>query len=129
MKNSQILGVICAVILVIACFFHWTWYPDIGEYFSAFYSRENIYGRPGKVFMVVAAIAVALYLVPRLWAKRVNMLVCAINVAYAVKTFILFSSCYGGICPEKQPAIWVMLASALLMMVFAVIPDIKLREK
>lgn len=107
---------------------HWTWYPDIKEYFTGFYTYNNQYGRPGRVFIVVGIIAIILYLLPKIWAKRWNVFFCAVVLAFAVKTFILFSGCYKGICPEKQAGIWVMLGSAALMMLAALLPDIKMKK-
>lgn len=129
MKYSQYLGVLAAASLVFSCTLQWTWHPDIKEYFTAFYSLENIYGKPGKVFIFMAAIATLFFLVKKIWAKRWNLMVCGLNLAYAVKTFILFSSCYRGICPEKQPGLWVMITSAGVMMIAAVLPDLKLSSK
>lgn len=128
MKYSQLIGVLAAIILMFSGLMHWTWYPDIKEYFTGFYTYNNQYGRPGRVFIVVGIIAIILYLLPKIWAKRWNVFFCAVVLAFAVKTFILFSGCYKGICPEKQAGIWVMLGSAALMMLAALLPDIKMKK-
>jgi hypothetical protein len=128
MKYSQILGVIAAIILMLSGLMNWTWYPDLKEYFTGFYSYNNQYGRPGRVFIVLGILAIVLFLLPKIWAKRWNVFLCAIILAYAVKTFIAFSTCYKGICPEKQAGIWVMLASAGVVMVAALLPDLKVKS-
>ncbi len=129
MKYSQSFGVFAAVVLVASCTLNWTWYHDLQEHFTGFYSAGNNYGKPGRVFLFMAAVATIFFLLKRVWAKRWNLLVCGLIVAYAVKTFILYTSCYRGICPEKQAGIWIMLAAAIMMMVAAVLPDLKLREE
>ncbi len=129
MKYSQYLGMAAAVILVAACFLPWTWYPDIQKSFNGFFSEQNVYGKPGRVLIFFAAIAVFFYIVPRVWAKRANLLICSITLAYAIKSFILFSGCYRGVCPERQAGIWILLISAALMMLAAVVPDTSLRKK
>ncbi len=128
MKYSQVLGIIAAIVLMLSGLLKWTWYPDIKEYFTGFYSYNNTYGRPGIAFIVLAIIAITFYLVPRIWAKRWNVFFCSIILAFAVRTFITFSSCYRGICPERQAGIWIMLASAILMMAAALLPDLKLKK-
>lgn len=128
MKYSQVIGIIAAIILMLSGLLNWTWYPDIKEYFSGFYSYNNTYGRPGIAFIALSIIAIIFYLVPRIWAKRWNVFFCAIVLAFAVRTFITFSSCYRGICPEKQAGIWIMLACAALMMVAALLPDLRLTK-
>lgn len=106
----------------------WAYYPDLRENFNGFYSKNNMYGRPGRVFMVLAFIATVFYIIPRVWAKRWNMLVCGIIVAYSIKTFIVFSSCYHGICPEKLAGLWLVPGAALLMMIMALVPDLKVKK-
>ena len=129
MKYSQYIGVLAALVLIGSCFVNWTWYPDIEKYFTAFNTVENVYGKPGKLLIFFCVIAIAFYLIPRIWAKRWNMMFCGLNLAYAIKTFILFSACYRGICPDKQPGIWVMLVAAVIMMIATLVPDLKMREK
>ena len=108
---------------------NWTWYPDIHKFFTGFETENNVYGKPGKIFIYICIIAIAFFLTPKVWAKRWNVLICTIILAYAVKSFILFSACYRGICPEKQPGIWLMLVSACLTLVFALLPDLKIKDK
>jgi hypothetical protein len=129
MKYSQWIGVLAAIALSVACFLHWTWYPDLHQYFSGFYSADNLYGKPGKVLIFFAAVAIVFYAIPKIWAKRWNMIVCCILVGFAIRTFIVFGTCYRGICPEKQFGIWLMLGTAIVMLVATLLPDLKVIEK
>jgi hypothetical protein len=129
MKYSQWIGVAAAICLIISGFTNWTWYPDIHRYFTGFESENNVYGKPGKVFLFFSIIAIVFFLVPRIWAKRCNLFVCSLILAYAINTFIRFSACYRGICPEKQAGIWIMLSSASLVMLCALLPDLKINKK
>lgn len=125
MKYSQIIGVIATLVLIVSCFFNWAWYPDLNKYFTGFFSEKQVYGKPGYVFIFFAVFIVALFLIPKVWAKRWNFFVAGLMLAYAIKSFILYSGCYNGICPTRQPAIWVMLFSSIVVMIMAVIPDTK----
>ena len=127
MKYSQWIGILAATTLIASCFLPWAWYPDLNENFTGFYTHENNYGKPGKIFVFLSAIAVVLFLVPRVWAKRTNIFLCALILAYALKSFILFGSCYAGICPEKKLGLWLMLISCVLLMVMAFFPGYKLK--
>jgi len=113
---------------MLSCFLHWTFHPDLQKYFSGFYSEQNIYGKPGKLFVVLAAISIFLFAIPKVWAKRTNWLVSTLIVAYAVKTYFLFTSCYGGICPVKQAGIYLVLFSVALIFVAALLPDMKIKQ-
>ncbi|WP_315814909.1 hypothetical protein [Paraflavitalea speifideaquila] len=57
------------------------------------------------------------------------MLVGALIVAYAIKSFIVFSGCYNGICPTKLAGLWIMLVSAIGVLAMALLPDMKVVEK
>ncbi len=129
MKYSQLLGILSAIVWICSGFLHWAWYPDLQKYFTGFFSENNIYGKPGKVFFFFAIPAIVLFLTPRIWAKRINIFLCAIALAYSIKSFILFSNCYRGICPVKQAGLWIMLTSAILMMAFSLFPNNTLKPK
>jgi hypothetical protein len=125
MKYSQIIGVITALGLIASCFFPWTFYPDLNKYFTGFFSEGQVYGKPGNVFIFFSIFAIAFFLIPRVWAKRWNFIFGGLILAYAIKTYILYTGCYNGICPVKQPGIWIMIASSIIIMIMAVIPDTK----
>lgn len=123
MRYSQWIGILAALALIVACFLPWTFHPDLNKTFTGFYSENNVYGKPGKVFIFLAVVAIILYLIPKIWAKRWNLLSGALVVAFAIKTFITFSGCYRGICPVKQPGIWIMLAASVVMLIMILVPD------
>lgn len=102
MKYSQWVGVFALVALVISCFLPWTYHPDLNKTFTGFFSENNLYGKPGKSFIVLSVISLLCFVIPRVWAKRLNFFVCAVIAAYAFKNFIIFSGCYRAICPEKK---------------------------
>ena len=122
MKYSNFLGFAAAILLIISSFLPWTYHPDLEKTFTGFFSQDNIYGKPGKVFIFFSTIAIIFFLIPRVWAKRWNLLVAALTVAYAIKSFILFSGCYRGTCPIIRAGLWLMLGSAIVMMIMALIP-------
>ncbi len=125
MKYSQWIGIAAAIVLGIACFLPWTYHPDIAKNFTGFFSENNIYGKPGKIFIAFAVVAIIFFFIPRIWAKRWNLLIGALTVAFAIRCFIVFSGCYRGICPSKQPGLWLMLGASILILVMAVFPDTK----
>lgn len=129
MKYSHWIGIAAAIILVIACFLPWTFHPDLNKHFTGFFSENNIYGKPGRVFIVLCAIAIVFFLIQRVWAKRWNIFFCAIILSYAIKSFIVFSGCYRGICPDKKAGLWIMLLAAILMLGMTLVPDIKLKDE
>jgi hypothetical protein len=129
MKYSTWVGIIAAVFLTIAGFTSWAYYPDIHQTFTGFFSQENAYGKPGAVLIFFSVISVTLFITPKIWAKRFNMLVASLALAYCIKCYVLFTSCYRGICPDKKIGIFLIIIASALMMIAALLPDLKLKEK
>ena len=125
------LGIVACIALIVSCFVEWAYFDINAEKveFTGFYSYQNYYGKPGKFLVVAGAIALLLMLLPKLWAKRVNLFVCALTVGYAVKTYILYTSCYNAYCPEKRAGIYLMLGSSLVMLMASVFPELKMKPK
>ena len=122
MKYSNYIGVGAAVLLIIACFLPWAYYPDIDKTFTGFFSEKNVYGKPGKFLGALAILAIVFFLAPKVWAKRANLLLSALLIAFSVKTFILFASCYHGTCPEKRIGIFLMLIAPAIVAIAAILP-------
>ena len=129
MKNSQWIGIAAALLLIGACFLPWAYFPDLQKEFTGFFSERNAYGKPGKVFVFLCTLAIILFLIPRIWAKRINIFVSALTVAFSFKCYILFTACYKGICPDKKIGLFLVLIASALMTLSAILPDTKLKEQ
>jgi hypothetical protein len=128
MKYSQWTGIVAALLIIAACFMPWAYFPDLGKNFTGFFSEKNIYGRPGKVLIFFSVIEILLFAIPKVWAKRANILVSALTIAFAVKSYILYTSCYGGLCPDKRAGIFLMLGATLITLIAALVPDLPIKE-
>ena len=107
----------------------WAYYADIKETFTGLYSYNNNYGKPGKFLIFFAVVGFVLMYLPKIWAKRTNLFLCAITVGYAIKTYILYTSCYNAYCPEKKAGIFLMLFSTVVMLIAAFFPDLRINHK
>lgn len=108
----------------------WTYYADINKTFTGFFSENNAYGKPGKFLIVFAIASCVLILVSRLWAKRAHIFLSALFAGYAIKTYILFTSCYNAYCPEKKYGIYLMILSCFSILIVAIFPGMKIvKEK
>jgi len=123
------VGLAACVLLVISCFLPWTYYADLDQNFTGFYSWQNNYGKPGYFLVLLTVLIFIFMLVPKIWAKRANLFLSALAVGYAIKTYILFTSCYNAYCPEKKIGIYLMFISTIMMLVCSAFPDLKLEEK
>lgn len=134
-KISHRIGLLACILLVVSCFLPWTYYADVNiateaqRTFTGFSTYENQYGKPGKLLTLIAVIVFVFMLLPKIWAKRANLFITALGVGYAIKTYVLFTSCYNAYCPEKKAGIFIMLISTILLLVAAAFPDLKLAQE
>jgi hypothetical protein len=129
MKFTKWMGLAAAIALIIVCFIPWTYHADVQKNFTGFFSQNDAYGKPGKFLIFFSAISVLLILIPRIWVKRTNLFVTGIMLAYAIKTYILYTSCYNAYCPEKKAGIYLVVALSLIQFVMSLFPDMKIEEK
>ena len=129
MKYLKWTGVLAALLLIVTCFIPWAYYADVKEHFTGFFSHDNNYGKPGKFFVSLGIIFLVLTFIPKVWARRVNLFIAALLVAYAIKTYILFTSCYKAYCPQKEAGIYLLLICTVIILIASVFPDMKIEEK
>ena len=133
-KILEKVGIAACILLFISCFMPWAYYADAHisneaeRTFTGFYSFGNNYGKPGKMLVGIGAIALVLMLLPKIWSKRTNLFVCALGVGYAVKSFVLYTSCYNAYCPEKKAGIFLMLISTIVMLIASAFPPLELKQ-
>ena len=115
--------------LVVVCFMPWTYHADIQKNLTGFFSENNAYGRPGKFIVAFCVISFLLLLARKVWAQRVMLFVAGTLVAYSIKTYILYTSCYNAYCPEKKAGIFLLLALSVIIFASALISDMKVPSK
>lgn len=69
---------------------------------------------------------IAFFAFPKVWAKRTNIFLGFINMAWAIKNFILFSLCRAGECPEVKPGLYITVILAVIVLVMTLLPRLKL---
>jgi hypothetical protein len=128
MKYSKWIGVAACILLIVACFLPWAWYPDLQKSFTGFFSEEGRYGHPGKLLVFFSVVSLVLFLVPRVWAQRFNLLCGTLSLAFGIRCYFVFTSCYLGTCPDKKPGIYLVVIASLVITLAAVLPDTKLKK-
>lgn len=130
MKYSNILGIVAAALLVYACSLTWITVPAHNISVSGFESKGiNFFGRPGMLHVYFSAFAIILFLIPRLWAKRVNVFFCALNVAWALANFYRIGViCRNGDCPERQTGLYLALTASIVMFIMSLLPKLEIKR-
>jgi hypothetical protein len=126
MKYYKLTGFLTCLLLAISCFLPWAYYPDLHKSFTGFFSEQNMYGRPGKVFIFFAISSLALIFINKIWAKRTLIFFAALNIGYLLKTYVIFTSCYNTYCPQKQYGLYLLILSSVVLMIVSFLPDLKL---
>lgn len=115
-----------AVALIGACFLPWIYIPSLQQTYTGMYTGVTRFGRPGVLTIVLAVVSVLLFLIPKIWSKRLNVVVAAVGISWAARNFMLMTSCLMGECPEKKAGIFVVPVLAGLVMLMTLLPKIAL---
>lgn len=128
MKYYKVIGLIAGIALVASCFLPWAYYPDLNKSFTGFFTEQNVYGKPGVAFTFFAVVSLVLIFINKLWAKRTFIFVAALNLGYLLKTYVIFTSCYKGYCPQKEYGIYFLIISSVVLLLVSFFPDTKLSD-
>ena len=129
LRHMKLIGLLAALALISACFLPWVFIESKNITVTGIESSGTSFGKPGYFHFVLAAFYLVFHFTPRIWAKRMNLLVSVLNIGWAVRNYFLISTCAGGECPEKKISLYIVLGSSLLMLVAALLPQMKLPEK
>lgn len=129
MRYIKWIGFIAAIALAVSCFFPWVFIESKNIMVSGIHAEGTSFGKPAYFHFVMIAFFIFFHFIPKVWAKRTNLLIVALNLAWAFRNYILISACGMGECPEKKIAIYLLIPLAAVMLAAALFPDIKIAEK
>ena len=129
MKYSQLLGVIAVAALAAVCYLPWSFIPDRNIIVTGMSAPGTDFGKPGLMHMVLGVFLVIFFLIPKIWSKRINVLLAAINLAWGIRNYILLSTCYMGECPQNKAGLFFLLALCSLIQVMSFFPKIKISDQ
>jgi len=123
------IGLVAVILLIVSCFIPWVFIPSKNIIVSGVDSTGTNFGKPGYTHFVLSVFFIIFHFIPKLWAKRINLLIVALNIAWAIRNYFIISMCREGECPEKQIGLWLVLLASVLMLVAALFPDVQLKEE
>ena len=127
MRYMKWIGLVAVILLVVSCFLPWVIIISKNIVVSGIDSTGTNFGKPGYTHFVLSFFFIIFHFIPKLWAKRVNLLIVALNIAWAIRNFFIISMCREGECPEKQIGLWLVILASVLMLIAALFPDVKLK--
>lgn len=122
------IGILAAIVLIIACFFPWVFIESKNITVTGIESAGTRFGKPGYFHFFLAAFYLLFTFISKVWAKRWNLLIVALNIAWAARNYLTISACSGGECPEKKAGLYIVLISSLLMLVAALFPKMEVKD-
>ena len=128
MRYIKWIGLAAAVLLIVSCFTPWVFIESKNITVSGVDSTGTNFGKAGYFHFLLTAFFLICTFIQRIGAKRLNLLITALNLGWAVRNFFIISSCQGGDCPLKKTGLYFMLLASVLMLVSALFPDMKLPD-
>lgn len=115
MRVMKILSILLLAVLIGSCFYPWVIIESRQITISGFVSDIPNYGKPGLFHVIISFFYLLFLLIGKAWSTRAAFFISALNIAWALRNFVAISACSGGICPSKQPALYILLASSILL--------------
>jgi hypothetical protein len=128
MKYSQSIGIALVLAFGVVAYLPWISIPSLHIFIKGMDSGGTLFGKPALFNLICCGCALLFFAVPRLWAKRANIFATTMNLAWALKNFIVLSICREGECPERLPALYLMFLLALGILVMSFLPKIDLKK-
>ena len=123
MKYSKWIGIAGALLLLLSSLLPWVIISSKNLVITGLHTAGTNYGKPALMNLFLGGIALILFVIPHLGAKRANLFFCAANLGWAFRNFIVLATCYAGECPQKQAGLYLLQVAAIIMLLAAVLPD------
>ena len=121
-------GIVAGITLAISCFLPWVVIESRNITVTGIDASGTRFGRPGYFHIAMSVLFLLFTFIRRVWAKRTNLWVVAMNFAWALRNYFTIPACEGGECPQKEIGIYLLVFSSILMLAAALFPDMKLPE-
>ena len=129
MRWMKWTGIFAAMVLIIVCFMPWVIIPSIGVTVTGVDATGTNFGKPGYFHFITTFFFIVFTFTQKVWAKRANLLVTALNTAWAIRNYFIITMCRGGECPEKKIGIYLIVVASVFMLASALLPDLKMDRK
>lgn len=129
MRWMKWLGIASVFLLIISCFIPWVVIESKNITVSGMDAAGTNFGKPGYFHLAMSLFFLLFTFIQKIWAKRSNLLVTALNLGWAIRNYFIISACEMGDCPLKKTGIYTIILASLLMLVSSMFPDMKLPQK
>jgi len=129
MKNSKWVGIAGVMLLFVAAYQPWVTIISKGITITGMNTAGTNFGKPALMNLIVSLISAIFFLYSSVMAKRVNLFLCAFNIAWSIRNYVVVSMCRGGECPDRKFGLYLLMISAAIIMLASLFPDIKIKPE
>ena len=119
------LGLCAGLLLAIGCWMPWVIIESKNLVITGMQTAGTSYGKPGVLHLFFLSFYILFTLIPKIWAKRLNLLVVALNASWMIRNFFIIGICRGGECPVRQTGLYLVALASILMLFAALFPSFK----
>ncbi len=129
MKYSQSAGIIAGVFLIGICYLPWSFVAAENITVYGMNAAGTDFGRPGLLNIIFNFIIITFFFIPKVWAKRINVFVAGLNMAWSIRNYFLVTTCMMGDCPQKKSGIYLLLILSLIVLLMTLFPKMEITEE
>ena len=115
------LGIPACIALILTCFLPWVHYNNVDLTFNGYnvepFSTGNNYGKAGIPITWISSFILVCMMIPKIWAKRLNIFLAAFLMAYGIRTYIIFTSALFENELEKKLGIYLVVILPIIILV------------
>ena len=126
MKYSKWIGLLAVLLLIVASFQPWVYIAAQQITITGMNTTGTNFGKPALVNIIISSLAAICFLVPPLMAKRANVFICTLNIAWGVRNYIILSICRAGECPDKKTSLYLVMFASVVMLIASLFPDVRI---
>ena len=128
MKNSNLIGIATAIVIIITCFLPWVYIEAIDVTITGVSAKHTSYGWPGLFNIIFSSLSILFSIIPAIWAKRTNLFIATFNFAWTLRNFLILSKCEMGECPVKRFGLYALMILSVVLMIMTLVPDVKIAD-
>lgn len=129
MRFMKWIGLLAAILLLYSCFIPWVYIHSKNITVTGVNSTGTNFGSAGYFHFIMTFLFTIFHFINRVWAKRWNLLVVGLNLAWAIRNYFVISACRAGECPEKETGLYLSLIASILILVSALFPDMEISKR
>ena len=113
----KLFAILSAALLAGACFFPWVNIESKGIVITGVNTTGTNFGKPGYFHFLLTGLCLLFLLINKRATQKIAVFFAAFNLAWAIRNFSIISGCYMGECPEKQPALFLIVLASIFILI------------